>query len=491
MGKSKAHRIKKLTGPKSSFDEQPNEGRVSKKAKQPKIRLRAEEGNYVDSKTSKRILAVARKQQAELNFLDSSFGPTPQESAAVKKRQRLDDRGSSDESDLEEHDEGDIDGDNLFDDIKISEEDERALQMFQNKDGTKTRTLADIILEKMTEKQTEIQTQFSDNASLKLDEIDPNVREMYKGVRDVLKRYRNGKIPKAFKLIPKLRNWEQFLYITEPQQWSAAAMFQATRLFCSGLTQHMAQRFYNLVLLPRVRDDLAEYGRLNFYLYRSLKKALFKPAAFMKGIVLPLLEAGDCTLREAIIIGSVISCTSIPVLHTAACLLKICEMEYSGACSVFIRIILDKRYALPYRVVDAAVFHFLKFEQDKRELPTLWHKALLTFAQRYKNDISSEQRDALLHLLKKKSHPKITPEIRRELQAAQCRDVEVGQSLALEGEVEFEEDNDYTPMEDDEMGHGTQRGSKSASGQQPDENMDSDEDDEDDDDDDDDDEEEL
>lgn len=92
---------------------------------------------------------------------------------------------------------------------------------------------------------------------------------------------------------------------------------------------------------------------------------------------------------------------------------------------------------------------------------------------------------------RKKSHPKITPEIRRELQAAQCRDVEVGQSLALEGEVEFEEDNDYTPMEDDEMGHGSQRGSKSSSGQQPDENMDSDEDDEDDDDDDDDDEEEL
>uniref|UniRef100_A0A182JQM6 Bystin n=1 Tax=Anopheles christyi TaxID=43041 RepID=A0A182JQM6_9DIPT len=487
MGKSKAHRIKKIAGPKSFLEEQVNEGRVSKKSKQLKIRLRAEESNYVDSKTSKKILKVARKQQAELNFLGNSFGPTPAESTSARKRHRLDDKGSSDESDLEDRKEDDINGEDLFDDIKISEEDERALQMFQNKDGTKTRTLADIILEKMTEKQTEIQTQFSDNASLKLDEVDSNVREMYKGVRDVLKRYRNGKIPKAFKLIPKLRNWEQFLYITEPQQWSAAAMFQATRLFSSGLTQHMAQRIYNLVLLPRVRDDLAEYGRLNFYLYRSLKKALFKPAAFMKGIVLPLLEAGDCTLREAIIIGSVISCTSIPVLHTAACLLKICEMEYSGACSVFIRIILDKRYALPYRVVDAAVFHFLKFEQDSRELPSLWHKALLTFAQRYKNDISSEQRDALLHLLKKKSHPKITPEIRRELQAAQCRDVEVGQSLALEGEVEFEEDNDYTPMEDEEMGHGSQRRSKSVTAQQNDEEMDSDDDDEDEDDDDDDD----
>lgn len=52
----------------------------------------------------------------------------------------------------------------------------------------------------------------------------------------------------------------------------------------------MAQRFYNLVLLPRVRDDLAEYKRLNFHLYQALKKALFKPGAFMKGILLPLLE---------------------------------------------------------------------------------------------------------------------------------------------------------------------------------------------------------
>lgn len=45
----------------------------------------------------------------------------------------------------------------------------------------------------------------------------------------------------------------------------------------------MAQRFYNLVLLPRVRDDIAEYKRLNFHLYMALKKALFKPGAWFKG----------------------------------------------------------------------------------------------------------------------------------------------------------------------------------------------------------------
>lgn len=52
-----------------------------------------------------------------------------------------------------------------------------------------------------------------------------------------------------------------------------------------------------------------------------------------------------------------------------------------------------------------------RFERDSRVLPVLWHQALLTFVQRYKSDISSEQRDALLHLLKKQSHPSITAEV--------------------------------------------------------------------------------
>lgn len=107
-------------------------------------------------------------------------------------------------------------------------------------------------------------------------------------------------------------------------------------------------------------------------------------------------------------------------------------MEYSGANSIFICILLEKRYALPYRVVDGAVFHFLRFETDYRELPTLWHQALLTFVQRYKNDISSEQKDALLQLLRKKNHAKLTPEIRRELLAAQTRDAELGSSMQCE-----------------------------------------------------------
>merc|ERR1712059_88594 len=187
----------------------------------------------------------------------------------------------------------------------------------------------------------------------------------YEEVGKLLSRYRAGKIPKAFKMLPQFRNWEQLLHLTEPQCWSAAAMYQATRIFTSNLKEKMAQRYFNLILLPRIRDDIDTYHRLNFHLFQALRKALFKPGAFFKGFLLPLCESGTCTLREAVIVGSV----------------------------------LAKNYALPYRVVDSVVFHFLNFRSDKREMPVLWHQALLTFAQRYKQDVSSEQKQALLELI--------------------------------------------------------------------------------------------
>lgn len=49
---------------------------------------------------------------------------------------------------------------------------------------------------------------------VQLQDVDPRVVQMYRGVKQVLTTYRSGKLPKAFKLIPKLRNWEQILYIT-------------------------------------------------------------------------------------------------------------------------------------------------------------------------------------------------------------------------------------------------------------------------------------
>jgi essential nuclear protein 1 len=63
---------------------------------------------------------------------------------------------------------------------------------------------------------------------------------------------------------------------------------------------------------------------------QALKKATYKPGAFYKGLLLPLCQAGDCTVREAVIWSSLLARVSIPVLHSAVAILKIAELKYSG-----------------------------------------------------------------------------------------------------------------------------------------------------------------
>lgn len=403
--------------------------RPSGRSKQRRERQGESDDTYVEEKLSRRILEQARKQQDEL---EAEFGMSSCSRKSLKAAQtRLGppDLQNQEANELDSDDEDDDDdtasvaSEQFYENIEVDEEDEKAFEAFMSKDTPARRTLADVIMEKIQDKKTEIESQMSEKSTAP--QMDERLVQVFKGVGQILAKYRSGKLPKAFKVIPSLTNWEDVLYMTEPDKWSAAAMFQATRTFVSNLNVKMAQRFFNLVLLPRVRDDIAEYKRLNYHLYMSLKKALFKPAAFFKGILLPMCETRTCTLREAIIVGSLISKTSIPVLHSSAAMLKIAEMDYSGANSIFLRHFFDKKYALPYRVIDAVVYHFLRFLSDQRTLPVLWHQSLLTFVQRYKEDVSSEQKDALMELCKVHVHTQITPEVRRELTHSKSRDGEV------------------------------------------------------------------
>lgn len=87
---------------------------------------------FVDAKSSQKILSAARQQQAEFNIEDD-FGPplvkkTTNPFGPRRKVNKLD----SDNSDSEEE-QPDVDEQDFFDDIKLTEEDARALEMFQNK----------------------------------------------------------------------------------------------------------------------------------------------------------------------------------------------------------------------------------------------------------------------------------------------------------------------------------------------------------------------
>ena len=51
-----------------------------------------------------------------------------------------------------------------------------------------------------------------------------------------------GKLPKALKMLPHLKNWENILWLTRPDEWSANATYACTRIFASNLNIKMTQR---------------------------------------------------------------------------------------------------------------------------------------------------------------------------------------------------------------------------------------------------------
>ncbi len=122
--------------------------------------------------------------------------------------------------------------------------------------------------------------------------------------------------------------------------------------------------------------------------------------------------------------------------------------ESAGSTNLFIKVLLEKRYALPYQTVDALVFHFLRFKSsstsvggmdvDDREayegkLPVIWYQGLLAFARTYKDSITEDQREALLDLLLVRGHKDIASEVRRELLAGRGRGVVVEQCKVGDG----------------------------------------------------------
>ncbi|CAD7957084.1 unnamed protein product [Amoebophrya sp. A120] len=294
----------------------------------------------------------------------------------------------------------------------------------QDESGNGSTSLADIVMQQLKERTEELTrlpneaTESTQNSAKHKNELSPKVIQVYTEIGKWLKTYKSGKMPKPFLVIPSLTNWEEVLCLTNPLDWSPNAMREAVKIFASQLNAKMAQRFFNLVLLPAVRSDMVENKKLNFHYYECLKKAMFKPAAFMKGILLPLaLES--CTLREAHIVCSVLGKISVPVLHASASLVRLAEFSpWYGTTAMFMAVLINKKYSLPYSVIDKLVDHFYSFLADERELPLVWHRCLLIFVQRYKGELNGEQRLKLKQLLKVHCHEKgIGQEVKRELLA--------------------------------------------------------------------------
>lgn len=471
----------------------PLKQKAGKKRKQSHGEEEQQDG-YVDSKASRRILDLGQDLTAEDEVRRQPSIPT-RSNAAFSFESRFPIAGAEDDKEADAEP-GEYDNEEAWgseEEVEEIEVDVNDLDTFnrfnpsldpatllqpqtdatdEEAQGTGT-NLADLILEKIAAHEAAQEATENGNRHV-LGAGDPNdavelpakVVEVYSQVGMLLSRYKSGKLPKPFKILPTLPQWDILLSITRPDSWTPNAVYEATKLFSSSRPA-LAQAFNTDVLLPRVRDDIRETKKLNVHLYKALKKSLYKPAAFFRGLLFPLVASGTCTLREATIVSSVIARVSIPVLHSATALYRLSEIaaeqmmhdvESAGACNIFIRTFLEKKYALPYRVVDALVFHFLRFKTvqqqgDSRDdvsmagtgfpgkkgagdpkLPVLWHQCLLAFAQRYKNEITEDQREALLDLLLVRGHKQIGPEVRRELLEGRGRGVVEEPSAGMGGD---------------------------------------------------------
>lgn len=407
--------------------------------------------SFVPAALSKKILMQAREQQLQDEFdpeMTGKYEMSKKRMHSLGVAQRAsnvdtffnvqdDDEDEEDEAIGFDDDHGVFQSGDYIDmneaQLEMDSAEAEILRRFMPDDSKDRRTLAQIIMEKMKE-TTKAAADFAQantsEGGMEFDDmegvggsapLDPKIVEVYTEIGRYLASYRSGKIPKVFKVVPALSNWEEILFLTNPETWTPHATYAATRLFASNLNATKAQRFYNLILLPKCRDDIYTNKRLNFHLYLALKKATYKPAGFYRGIILPLATGGDCTLREALIFGSVIAKSSIPQLHSAAALIKLASMPYSGAVSIFMRYLINKKYTLPYMAIDKVVDHFLTFEEVPGPLPVIWHQSLLALAQRYKHDITIAQKERLRKILSLHHHHGITPEVRRELYTSSSR----------------------------------------------------------------------
>ena len=110
----------------------------------------------------------------------------------------------------------------------------------------------------------------------------------------LLSKYKSGSLPKMFKIIPSLPAWSRMLALTHPENWTPHACRAATRIFISNMKPPQAQLFLEVVLLDAIREDIQVNKKLNVHYYECLKRALYKPGAFFKAIIFPMLDVRIC-----------------------------------------------------------------------------------------------------------------------------------------------------------------------------------------------------
>jgi essential nuclear protein 1 len=199
--------------------------------------------------------------------------------------------------------------------------------------------------------------------------------------------------------------------------------------------------FYKYYLLPRCLKDIAENSKLNYHLFQALRKAIFRPSLWFRGILFPFLKgqfhpefkAGERkpsgtiskgTIKQAQILASVLMKCSVPNVHASAAFLKILELNYTSTVGVLVKLFIDKKFSLPLSVIRRVSEWFLSFGsegklkeevQEKKEdvkMPVLWFQSLLSYGKSYRKYLTEAEIMSLKMLVRKRvKHAVLSKEI--------------------------------------------------------------------------------
>jgi essential nuclear protein 1 len=256
--------------------------------RQKRSRDEQEEEHYVDSKASRKILEIGRELAEEDERQNEARRP-PKANPAFDFETRMGEDDNVEESPEQYDDDEEAWGeeDEEVEEVEIDPEDLATFNKFiptddnpiqwpgqeQQPSGPGT-DLAALILEKIAahEAQTPGEREIHGGGDPEdAVELPAKVVEVYSKVGLILSRYKSGKLPKPFKILPTVPAWETLIGITRPESWTPNAVNAATRIFISN--KQAALPFVNMILLPAVTNDIQETKKLNVHLYNALKKA--------------------------------------------------------------------------------------------------------------------------------------------------------------------------------------------------------------------------
>lgn len=95
--------------------------------------------------------------------------------------------------------------------------------------------------------------------------------------------------------------------------------------------------------------------------------------------------------------------------HSSVAIVKIAEMGFTGPTAIFIKTLLEKKYALPTRVVNCLASFFVKHENSDIALPVIFYQLVLRVCELYSSTMDEMQKTAIKSLVRKKKHEVLTP----------------------------------------------------------------------------------